>query len=76
MDDTQEKKIKQLNMVVCICKGIKLARVLKGLPGSETVAEVNAKTGCGTGGCQGQRCGPRIEILLEKHKTLATKNNG
>lgn len=64
----KEKRIKQLAMVVCICKGIPLHRVLKGLEGSETVEDVNRKTGCGSGGCQGQRCGPRIKLLLKKKK--------
>ena len=69
----QEKKIekaKQLQRVVCICKGINLARVLKGLPGSETVADVNRKVGTGSGGCRGERCGPRIKALLKKMRDL------
>ena len=68
--EDKEKKIKQLLKVVCICKGINLGRVLKGLENSETVQEVNEKTGCGSGGCQGERCGPRIKILLKKMKKL------
>ena len=66
----KEERAKQLMQVICICKGINLSRVLKGLDGSETVAEVNAKTGCGSGGCKGQRCGPRIKILLKKKRQL------
>lgn len=62
----KEERIRQLARVVCICKGINLGRVLKGLEGSCTVADVNRKVGTGSGGCQGQRCGPRIKILLEK----------
>ncbi|MCX6117243.1 MAG: (2Fe-2S)-binding protein [Proteobacteria bacterium] len=61
-----EERIKQMARVVCICKGINLGKVLKGMEGCSTVAEVNRATGCGTGGCQGQRCGPRIKMLLEK----------
>lgn len=63
---TREEKAKQLNMVVCICKGIKLGTVLAAMEGCETVADVNRKAGTGSGGCQGQRCGPRIKILLRK----------
>ena len=66
MDPIKEKMIKQLRAVVCICKGIPLADVLPGLKGSSTVEEVNKKTGCGVGGCRGQRCSPRIEALLKK----------
>lgn len=65
---TDEERIKQLNMVVCICKGIPLKSMLKALKSSNTIEEVNRKTGAGTGGCRGQRCGPRIKILLKKKK--------
>jgi NAD(P)H-nitrite reductase large subunit len=61
-----EERIRMLARIVCICKGINLAKVLKGLEGSQTVEDVNRKTGCGTGGCRGQRCGPRIKTLLRK----------
>ena len=64
----REDQIKQLSTVICICKGINLSRVLKGLDGCETVADVNNKVGTGTGGCKGERCGPRIKILLKKFK--------
>ncbi|MFW7382062.1 MAG: (2Fe-2S)-binding protein [Oligoflexus sp.] len=63
-----EDRIKQLTKIVCICKGIPLSKVLEGLEGSETVADVNRKVGTGSGGCQGERCGPRIKILLRKYK--------
>jgi bacterioferritin-associated ferredoxin len=72
-DETQEekeRKIKQLHMVVCICKGINLGRVLKGLEGSSTVEDVNRKVGTGSGGCKGERCGPRIRLLLKKYADL------
>lgn len=68
LDPEEERRIKQLQIVVCICKGIKLGRVLKGLEGSETVEQVNQKTGCGSGGCKGERCGPRIRVLLRKYQ--------
>jgi hypothetical protein len=64
----KEERIKLLARVVCICKGIPLGKVLPGLEGSETVADVNRKVGTGSGGCQGERCGPRIKILLKKKK--------
>ena len=62
------EKTKQLLRVVCICKGIPLGKVLEGLPGCDTVQDVNRKVGTGSGGCQGERCGPRIKILLKKYK--------
>jgi NAD(P)H-nitrite reductase large subunit len=68
--DLNEERIKQMARIVCICKGINLGRVLKGIEGCSTVADVNKATGCGSGGCQGQRCGPRIKVLLEKFSKL------
>ena len=67
----KQERIKLLSRVVCICKGIPLGKVLPALDDSETVADVNRKTGCGSGGCQGQRCGPRIKALLRKKKEAA-----
>ncbi|MBP6217562.1 MAG: (2Fe-2S)-binding protein [Oligoflexales bacterium] len=64
--EKNEAIIKQLAQVICICKGIPLRRVLPALEGSETVEDVNRKAGTGCGGCKGQRCGPKIRILLEK----------
>jgi NAD(P)H-nitrite reductase large subunit len=61
-----EEKTKKLLTVVCICKGINLGRVLKGIEGCKTVEDVNQKVGTGSGGCKGQRCSPRIKILLKK----------
>ena len=69
----QEYKIRMLTTVVCICKGINLGRVLKAMDGCETVLDVNQKAGTGSGGCAGQRCGPRIKILLRKKKESEAK---
>lgn len=63
-----EARLKLMTRVVCICKGINLGRVLQALDGCETVQDVNRKAGTGTGGCLGERCGPRIKILLRKKK--------
>lgn len=69
VEDEKEKKeriAKQMVRVVCICKGINLGRVLKGMKDCTTVSEVNEKVGTGSGGCEGERCGPRIRALLAK----------
>jgi len=51
--------------VVCICKGIKKSVFWKVLDtGVRTKEEVNRRTGSGSGGCQGRRCGPRITEML------------
>ena len=63
---TDEERMKMLLRVVCICKGINLGRVLKGLEGCNTVSDVHRKVGTGSGGCRGERCSPRIKILLAK----------
>ena len=65
-----EKIAKQKARVVCICKGINLGQDLKGLKGCKTIEDVNKNTGTGSGGCKGQRCSPRIEVLLDKLKDL------
>lgn len=69
----KENQIKQLATIVCICKGINLGRVLKQMDGCETVQDVNRRAGTGSGGCAGQRCGPRIKLLLRKKKELEEK---
>jgi hypothetical protein len=71
-EELARERAKQMTRVVCICKGIPLGRVLDGLPGCETVADVNQKVGSGSGGCKGERCGPRIKILLKKYKDHKT----
>ena len=68
LDEKNEERARLLARVVCICKGINLGRVLKALDGCETVMDVNRKAGTGNGGCQGERCGPRIKLLLKKKK--------
>jgi hypothetical protein len=64
----KEKMIKQLASVVCICKGIPLSRFLDALKTCDNVGCVNKKVGSGSGGCAGERCGPRIKKLLEMKK--------
>ena len=72
--DPKKERIKQLSRVVCICKGISLGKVLEGLPDCETVQDVNQKVGTGSGGCKGERCGPRIKALLKKYKEHEKSN--
>ena len=72
IDEKTEERIKMMQKVVCICKGINLGRVLRGMDGCVTVADVNRKVGTGSGGCQGERCGPRIKLLLRKMAAQAS----
>jgi NAD(P)H-nitrite reductase large subunit len=75
-EDEKSIRIKQLNRIVCICNGIRLAAVLRALEDSETVADVNRKAGTGSGGCKGERCGPRIKTLLRKQRELESDTVG
>jgi NAD(P)H-nitrite reductase large subunit len=66
LDTAKEERIRMMAKVVCICKGITLGRIMKGIDGCETVADVNRKIGTGSGGCAGERCGPRLVTILKK----------
>jgi NAD(P)H-nitrite reductase large subunit len=66
MDAAKEERIRMMAKVVCICKGITLGRIMKGIDGCETVVDVNRKIGTGSGGCAGERCGPRLVLILKK----------
>lgn len=50
---------------VCICNTVRYPRVKEAIDrGARTVEEVAAATGCTTGECRGERCGPVIRSLL------------
>lgn len=69
-EQKKEARAKQLVKVVCICKGIRLGSIIKVLDQCNTVEDVNKLTGCGSGGCNGERCRPRIKKILEKKEAL------
>lgn len=59
-------EIKAQVQVVCICKGVKMARMCEAIQkGASTVAEVHQATRSGDGGCHATRCTPVIEELLK-----------
>jgi bacterioferritin-associated ferredoxin len=62
------EEIKARIKVICICKGIKQSRVCDAIiqGNLKTIEEVNKKTGCGSGGCKGVRCGPVIQKLIDQ----------
>ncbi len=68
--EEKEERIKRLATVVCICKGIPLGKVLPAIKACDTVEDVNRMAGTGSGGCHGERCGPRIKMLLKKKHEL------
>ncbi|MDR2549218.1 MAG: (2Fe-2S)-binding protein [Desulfobulbus sp.] len=53
----------------CICKGIKLLRLIEAIDnGATTFAEVAAATGIGDGPCKGKRCGEKVRQLLAERR--------
>ena len=51
----------------CICKGVKLIRLIEAIEkGATTFEQVAAITGIGDGPCQGKRCGEKVAELLER----------
>ena len=51
----------------CICKGVKLIRLLEAIEqGATSFAEVASATGIGTGACKGKRCRQKVEELLAR----------
>lgn len=52
----------------CICKGIKLIRLLEAIEeGADSFEAVARKTGIGDGDCGGKRCRLKVEELLADH---------
>lgn len=67
-----EKKnriIKQLMQTVCICNGVPLKNILPHITPVCDIESVNQKAGTGSGGCKGERCGPKIRALIAKKKS-------
>lgn len=52
----------------CICKGIKLYKILEAIEnGARSYEEVAKVTGIGGGSCKSRRCGEKVAALLAKH---------
>ena len=65
MSDLNEEILDKMTKV-CICKGISRATMKKAIEqGASTIEEVRRATGAGSGPCNGRRCTPKIEALLE-----------
>ena len=51
----------------CICKGIKLHRIIKAIEdGARSYEEIARKTGIGGGSCDSKRCQEKVAQLLKK----------
>jgi bacterioferritin-associated ferredoxin len=72
------QEIKARLHVVCICKGIQQEKISLAIQrGACSLAAVNHRTGSGSGGCQGKRCGPVITKILAdtENKNKCEKKN-
>lgn len=68
MSDLNDEILDKMTKV-CICKGISRATMKKAIgQGASTIEEVRRATGAGSGPCNGRRCTPKIEALLENSK--------
>lgn len=68
-EQSVEQMVKDKYTKVCICKSINRATMKKVIKdGATTLHKVRYKTGAGSGPCQGRRCTPRIEALLDEYE--------
>ncbi len=66
MADDLDQELKDKLTKVCICKGISRKTIKEAIKaGADSLEEVQRVTGAGSGGCKGNRCGPKIKELLE-----------
>ena len=58
----------QGNEKICICKGIPRKHFIAAIKaGALSLHEINKVVGSGGGDCKGERCGPKIEKLLDEY---------
>ncbi len=54
----------------CICKGIRLSRIMEAInQGAASFKEIAEKTGIGGGSCGSKRCGLKVTELLAQKKS-------
>ena len=69
MDLDKQELIKAKFKPGCICKGIKLVKIIGAINnGAKSFTAVAEKTGIGNGSCQSKRCGEKVRELLKKIK--------
>ncbi|MCP3676177.1 MAG: (2Fe-2S)-binding protein [Deltaproteobacteria bacterium] len=63
--EKREALIKANYQPGCICKGIKLAKIMKAIDGgARSFKDIAKVTGIGNGSCESKRCGEKVEKLL------------
>ena len=68
--EKREALIKANYQPGCICKGIKLVKIMKAIDsGAKSFKEVAKVTGIGSGSCESKRCGEKVESLLKDGKS-------
>ena len=64
----------QGNEKICICKGIARKRFIAAIEaGALSLQEINRVVGSGGGDCKGERCGSKIEKLLDEYLAAGKK---
>jgi len=67
--EEREALIKANYQPGCICKGIKLVKIMKAIDGgAKSFKDVAQLTGIGNGSCESKRCGEKVEELLKESK--------
>ncbi len=65
---TDEERLKARLRPGCICRGVRLYRLIEAIEGGAgSFAEVAARTGIGGGSCGGKRCGAKVALLLAQY---------
>lgn len=68
MEPKPNKRIMARLKAGCICKGVKLIRLIEAIEnGAADFEEVAGATGIGDGPCEGKRCSEKVRELLELH---------
>tara|TARA_B100000959_G_C14772835_1_gene538231 strand:- start:142 stop:345 length:204 start_codon:yes stop_codon:yes gene_type:complete len=63
----KHKLIKANLKAGCICKGIKLGKIMEAINnGARSFQKISEMTGIGNGSCKSKRCGEKVRELLGK----------
>jgi bacterioferritin-associated ferredoxin len=63
----KHKLIKENHKAGCICKGIKLGKIMEAINnGARSFKKISEMTGIGNGSCKSKRCGEKVRELLGK----------
>lgn len=67
MENNLNSEIMDKLTKVCLCKAIPRSIIKKAIyNGARTIGEIQKATGAGSGGCNGNRCTPKIEEILKQ----------